>query len=115
MSIKPHLPALPSVAITETDRLFKITVDMSDLHVSDTAFSVSEDTLVIDMISEHEQGQSYYLGEMQAESYRRIIPLGFETSEQAISKNCDNGVLEIRVPKPARKETTNSNKAATIA
>lgn len=101
MSTKSQFPVLLGVEITEGENACEICADITGFHADNVSVTALENTLIIEMTSRHEPGQSYYLGELEAEGYRRVIPLGFEVEDQSIMTHFNNGKLDILVHKQA--------------
>jgi len=96
---------LLSVDIAETESTFLIDADITGFRADSVNVTPWQDSLIIEMETGHDPGQSYYLGELESEYYRRVIPLGFGISEASIDTryDCDNGNLKVWVKKPIVK------------
>ena len=100
MSIKRQFPVLLSVDISESDTAIDIQTDISGFRAENVSIMTWQDSLIIEMQSACESGQSYYLGELEPEFFRRVIPLGFALQERDVTTRFLNSELQIRVSKP---------------
>lgn len=99
----------PRIDIKETDKTFKVTVELpgvdeDDLHVdlADNALTISGEKKVE---QERDEKGGYHLMERAYGAFSRTIPLGFEVDPDAVEAHFKNGVLTIEIPKPAELET----------
>ncbi len=106
MSTNSQFPVLLSVTISESDSAYEIHADITGFHADDVTVTAWEDSLIIEMQSKHEENQSYYLGEFEPESYRRVIPLGFQLCQDRIESRYNNGTLTINVAKLVDQSVT---------
>lgn len=98
-------PALtPAVGIDETDKDLVITAELPGVTEKDVEVSLSGDILTIrgEKKAEHEQrnGDGYYM-ERRFGSFTRSVRLPFEARDDNVEAKFKDGVLTIRVPKPA--------------
>ncbi|MFK7997710.1 MAG: Hsp20/alpha crystallin family protein [Granulosicoccus sp.] len=100
MSTHKQFPVLLSVDITETNDIYLITADITGFRAENIKVTAWQDSLVINMMTAHEPDQSYYLGELAPEHYRRVIPLGFEIHDEDFNTHYTAGVLKIYIRKP---------------
>ena len=111
MSTQKQFPVLLGVNVVENDDDYKLKIDISSFQASSVDVSSQEDTLIVEMVTRGEPGQSYYLGEMESETYRRVIPMGFSIDANKIQTHNRHGILEINVCKPVGKHTSRQQSA----
>ena len=99
MSTKSQFPVLLGVQIKESENTCEISADIRGFYANDVNVTAWQDSLIIEMTTQHEPSQSYYLGELEPESYRRVIPLGFAVDSKSLMTHYNNGALEILVHK----------------
>ncbi|MFK8081201.1 MAG: Hsp20/alpha crystallin family protein [Granulosicoccus sp.] len=104
MSTRNQFPVLINVDITETIDSYLIEADIAGFRAENVKVSSWQDTLVIEMQTTQESSQSYYLGELESECYRRVIPLGFNIKDNNIHTKYSTGTLSIFVDKPDMKK-----------
>ena len=94
---------LPAVDVTETENEIVLSFDLPGLSQDDIAIELEDNVLTVSGQRErkHEQkGDNYYRFERRFGSFARSVALPAGVSEEQIAANYENGVLEIRVPKP---------------
>lgn len=94
----------PAIDIDETDREVVVTAELPGVTEKDIEVNVAGDLLTIkgEKKAQHEQknGDSYYM-ERRFGSFARSIRLPFEVKDQDAGAKFSNGVLTVRLPKPA--------------
>lgn len=103
---------LVGVAINESAQACNISADITGYHANDVSVTADDDALIVEMISKHQPGQSYYLGELEPERQVRKIPLGFQADVNSVMTHFNHGKLEILVHKAS---TPQSELTATAA
>ncbi|MFK7892076.1 MAG: Hsp20 family protein [Granulosicoccus sp.] len=99
MSTDAKFPVLLNVNISETDNHCDIKADITGFHARNVNVTPWEDSLVVEMQGDDVPGQSYYLGEVEPECFRRIIPLGFQVNDGKVITHYQDGKLNINVAK----------------
>jgi HSP20 family protein len=119
----PRLPRLesgaawaPSVDIYEDGNELVVKAELPGVTKEDVTVSLEEDTLVLqgERKSEKEvKEDKYYRMERQYGSFYRRLPVPAGTTEDSIKASFKDGILEIRMPKPA--ESKPAAKQITVA
>ena len=95
---------MPAIDVAETDKELVITAEMPGLDEKNFEVTLAGDVLTLKgkKKAEREQknGDAYYM-ERRFGSFRRSVRLPFEVNDQAVDAKYTNGVLTIRVAKPA--------------
>lgn len=94
---------LPPVDVWETEGELMLSFDLPGIPEQDIAIELNDNVLTVSGQRSRETEQSterYYRFERRFGSFSRSVTLPPGVQEDAISANYDNGVLEIRVPKP---------------
>jgi HSP20 family protein len=94
---------LPAVDVAETDDALVLSFDLPGLNEDDINIELDENVLTVSGQRErkHEQkGEGFYRSERRYGSFSRSVALPAGVGEGDISATHENGVLEIRVPKP---------------
>lgn len=115
MSRSSPIPDLLTIEFTENKSSYQIAVDVAGFNPENAHVSVAGRALIVELVSKHDPGDSYYLGELESECYRRIIPIGYEVNADKLVQQYENGVLQISVPKPASSTQSGSQKATEVA
>jgi HSP20 family protein len=94
----------PAVDVSETDKEVVVTVELPGVSDKDIEVSLAGELLTIkgEKRSHHEEknGDSAYM-ERRFGSFSRSLRLPFDAGEEKVEAQFNNGVLTIRVPKPA--------------
>ena len=94
----------PAVDIDETEKEMVVTAELPGVNEKDVEVSLAGDLLTIkgEKKAEHEEknGDSTYM-ERRFGSFARSVRLPFDAGDEKVDATFDNGVLTIRVPKPA--------------
>lgn len=99
----------PAVDVAETKENFEIKAELPDMKKEDIHLEVQGSTLILwgEKKFEKEEKQEekgYHLMERSYGSFRRVIPLPFDiTNQEAVHASYDNGLLTIVVSKPAEQ------------
>ena len=94
---------LPAVDVAETDNELVLSFDLPGLSEDQISVELDENVLTVSGQRErkHEQKEeNFYRYERRFGSFARSVALPAGVSENDIQANYENGVLEIRVPKP---------------
>jgi HSP20 family protein len=95
---------LPAMDLVETDEHFVLKADLPGIPESDVNIEVEGNVLTIsgERKTEHEdKHEGYYRIERATGAFRRMLTLPEGVDADAVTANFDNGVLEVRIPKPA--------------
>ena len=94
---------LPAVDVWETENELVLSLDLPGIPEEDIAVELNENVLTVSGERSHASEQSterYYRYERHFGSFSRSVTLPPGVQEDAISARYENGVLEVRVPKP---------------
>ena len=94
---------LPAVDVTETENELVLSFDLPGLREDQISIELEDNVLTVSgqREREHEQREeSFYRYERRFGSFARSVALPAGVTEEDIRANYENGVLEIRVPKP---------------
>lgn len=102
MSSLTQFPALLAVDIIENDSSYKIVANVKGFRENNVSVTKWHDSIVIELTTDSDSNQeNFYLGELDVETYRRVIPLGFEIEQSDIQTSLDGGKLTVNVAKQA--------------
>ena len=94
---------IPAMDVTETDEQYVLRADLPGISESDVNVELDDNVLTIsgERKSETEQrSKGVYRVERASGSFSRSVTLPEGVDAESIQANFDNGVLEIRIPKP---------------
>jgi len=94
---------IPAMDVVETEEHFVLRADLPGLSESDVNIEVEDNVLTVsgERKSEHEQrGEGYYRVERSFGSFSRSLTLPEGINADSIQAKFENGVLEVRIPKP---------------
>ncbi len=94
---------LPAMDLVETDEHFVLKADLPGVLESDVNIEVEGNVLTIsgERKTEHEdKHEGYYRIERATGAFRRMLTLPEGVDADAVTANFENGVLEVRIPKP---------------
>jgi HSP20 family protein len=95
---------IPALDVWETENDIVYAFDLPGLAESEISIEVADDTLTVTgerrRLTE-EQGERFFRFERRYGSFSRAVGLPAGLDESKIAASYDNGVLEVRVPKPA--------------
>jgi HSP20 family protein len=97
----------PAMDVVEADGHFVLRADLPGLSESDVSIEVDDNVLTIkgERKSEHEhKGDGYYRVERSFGSFSRSLKLPEGVDADSIQANFDNGVLEVKIPKPEQPQ-----------
>jgi HSP20 family protein len=95
----------PAMDLVETDAYFVLKADLPGVAESDVSIEVERNVLTIagERKAEHEaKHEGYYRLERATGSFSRALTLPEGVDTEAVTARFDNGVLEVRIPKPAQ-------------
>ena len=98
------LAVSPALDIAETDNEKEITAEIPGVKEDDLDISISNGVLTLkgEKSSDHEEKeQDYHLVERRYGSFRRQVPLGFAPEDGAVDAKFADGVLKLKIAKPA--------------
>ena len=98
---------VPAMDLVETDDHFVLKADLPGLGPDDVNIEVEDNVLTIsgERKVEHEtEREGFYRVERASGSFRRSLTLPEGVNLEDIAANFDNGVLEIRIPKPEERK-----------
>ena len=94
---------LPAVDVAETENELVLSFDLPGLNEDQISIELEENVLTVTGQRErkHEQkDENFYRYERRFGTFARSVALPAGVTEEDITANYENGVLEIRVPKP---------------
>jgi len=112
MSTNPQFPVLLNVTFSESDRHCDIKADITGFRAKEVRVTTWDDSLVVEMDTENESPQSFYLGESDPVRLRRIIPLGFKADSNRIMTHYQGGKLDINVMKQVSESAVEASKSS---
>jgi HSP20 family protein len=98
---------IPAMDLVETDEHFVLKADLPGLSEEDVALEVEENVLTIsgERKAEHEDKREGFVRvERSYGSFRRSLTLPEGIDPEAVSASFENGVLEVRIPKPEQRK-----------
>jgi len=101
------VPFSPSVEVTHRDGKLFINADLPGMSAKDVQLRLEDDSLIIEgeRRSEHEEREGDVLrSERSYGSFQRVIPLPIGIEPDKVDARFENGVLEIVMPLPAKRE-----------
>lgn len=97
----------PTVNTREDDNAYYVEVDLPGVKKDDISVDIKKDSLTISgerKYKEEVNEDSYYKSESFFGRFQRSFSLPENVDEDAINAKCDNGVLEVTIPKITPKE-----------
>jgi HSP20 family protein len=98
---------MPPMDLVETDEHFVLRADLPGLTESDVNIELEDNVLTVsgDRKAEHEaKGEGFYRVERSFGSFSRSLTLPKGIDPEAVTAAFENGVLEVRVPKPEQRK-----------
>jgi HSP20 family protein len=98
---------IPAMDLVETDDHFVLTADLPGLTREDIAIEFEGDVLTLsgERKVDHEQRKDgFYRIERASGTFSRSLTLPDGVDVDAVSAQFDNGVLEVRIPKPEQRK-----------
>jgi HSP20 family protein len=97
----------PAMDLVETDEHFVLRADLPGLTESDVNIELEDNVLTVsgERKAEHEsKGEGFYRVERSFGSFARSLTLPKGIDGEAVTASFENGVLEVRVPKPEQRK-----------
>jgi HSP20 family protein len=98
---------IPAMDVVETDEHFVLKADLPGLSEEDVTIEVEENVLTVsgERKAEHEDKREGFVRvERSYGSFRRSLTLPEGVDPEAVSASFENGVLEVRIPKPEQRK-----------
>jgi HSP20 family protein len=98
---------VPAMDLVETDEHFVLRADLPGLTQNDVSIELEDNVLTIsgERRSEHEERkEGYYRVERASGTFSRALTLPEGVDPQGVEAAFENGVLEVRVPKPEERK-----------
>ena len=98
---------VPAMDLVETDDHFVLKADLPGLSEDDVQIDVEDNVLTVsgERKAEHEDTREGYVRvERSYGAFRRSLTLPEGVEAEAVSASFENGVLEIRIPKPEQRK-----------
>ena len=98
---------IPPMDLVETQDHFVLRADLPGLRQEDVAIELEDNVLTVsgERKAEHEERQEgYYRVERAFGGFSRSLTLPKGVDASAVTAEFDNGVLEVRIPKPAERK-----------
>lgn len=102
-------PLFPAIDVVETDDTLDISAEVPGIQEDDLEVTISGDVLTLKgtKSADHEENEEgYHLIERRYGSFRRQIPLGFTPEEGAVGTKFADGILSLRIKKPAETKAS---------
>jgi HSP20 family protein len=100
---------VPPMDLTEGEDGYVLRADLPGLSKEDIDIQVKDDVLTISgerKSEHHENGEGFYRVERSFGRFSRSLDLPTGIEADAVSADFDNGVLEVRIPKPEEQQPT---------
>lgn len=101
-------PSFPAIDVVETDDAIEVSAEVPGVKEDDLDVTVSGETLILkgEKSADHEEKEDgLYLIERRYGSFRRQIPLGFAPEDGAVKADFSDGILRLKIAKPATAKT----------
>ena len=98
---------VPAMDLAETDDHFVLRADLPGLSEQDVSIELEDNVLTVsgERKTEHEERQEGYVRVERAfGTFRRSLTLPEGVDPDAVEASFDNGVLEVRIPKPEERK-----------
>jgi HSP20 family protein len=101
---------LPSMDVTESDKEIEIAAELPGLERKDVDISIEDNVLTIrgekkiEREEKDEKNKNYRLAERSYGVFYRVLELPNGIDPSKVQATMSNGVLKIKIPKPARSE-----------
>lgn len=110
--IAPPVP-MPAMEMTDTDKAYKISVEVPGMEAKDIDVSVENDMLVVSGEKKEEREEKErdcYRSERSYGAFERRVALPPAAVTDKIKAKAKNGVLQITIPKDAKAAASNKRK-----
>ena len=97
----------PAMDLVETDEHFVLRADLPGLTESDVNIELEDNVLTVsgERKAEHEaKGEGFYRVERSFGTFSRSLTLPKGIDPEAVTAGFENGVLQVRVPKPEQRK-----------
>ncbi|NNE82131.1 MAG: Hsp20/alpha crystallin family protein [Silicimonas sp.] len=97
----------PAIDVVDTDDVLEISAEVPGVKENDLDVTITRDLLTLkgEKSSDHEEDEeNFHLIERQYGSFRRQIPLGFTPEEGAVTADFKDGILNLKIRKPANAQ-----------
>lgn len=97
-------PSFPAIDVVETENSFEISAEVPGVKEEDLDVSISGESLILKgekSADREEKEENYHLVERRFGSFRRQIPLGFVPEDNAVNAEFSDGILKLKIMKPA--------------
>jgi HSP20 family protein len=98
---------VPAMDLVETDEQFVLRADLPGLSEDDVSIELEDRVLTISgerRAEDEERKEGYYRVERAYGSFARSLTLPDGVDADAVEASFDNGVLEVRIPKPEERK-----------
>jgi HSP20 family protein len=98
---------IPAMDLVETDEHFVLKADLPGISENDVNIEVENNVLTVsgERKTEHEEKhEGYYRLERATGAFARSLTLPEGIDAEAVGATFDNGVLEVRIPKPVQAQ-----------
>ena len=98
---------IPAMDLVETDEDFVLRADLPGLSEGDVNIELEDNVLTVsgERKAEHEENkEGYYRVERASGTFSRSLTLPEGVNPEAVKASFENGVLEVRVPKPEERK-----------
>jgi HSP20 family protein len=98
---------MPAMDLVETEESFVLRADLPGMTEDDVKIEFEDGTLTVsgERKAEHEtKNEGYYRVERAFGSFSRSLTLPQGVDAEAVTANFENGVLEVRIPKPEERK-----------
>lgn len=100
---------IPPMDLTEAESEYVLRADLPGLTQEDIDIQVKDDVLTISgerKSEHHDNGEGFYRVERSFGRFNRSLDLPAGVDAASVSAAFDNGVLEVRIPKPEERQPT---------
>ena len=95
----------PAIEMYETEHEVVVRAEMPNIDPKQVDITVTNDAITLKGEMKHEEEQKnrqYYRRELRYGAFSRTLPLGTEVKSAEATAICQNGVLEVKIPKSER-------------
>lgn len=100
-------PGFPAIDVAETDDAIEITAEIPGVKEDDIDVSITRNMLTLKgekSSDREEKDKDYHMVERHYGSFRRQVPLGFTPDDGAVDASFVDGVLKLKIAKPAEEK-----------
>jgi HSP20 family protein len=98
---------IPAMDVVETETHFVLRADLPGMSQADVELSLDDNVLTVSgerRTEDEERGEGFYRLERASGAFSRSLTLPEGVDADAIAATFDNGVLEVRIPKPEQRK-----------